>query len=84
MRAFRLAYGMPDLGAAVRALIDQVDLGHAPVWLDLPDIHRKQSDTAGADDRSHLDFMVCVMLYVGWHVGSPSQRKHVIRNPAPI
>jgi hypothetical protein len=27
---------------------------------------------------------VRVVLYVGWHFGSPSQRKHVIINPGPI
>ena len=36
------------------------------------------SDTAGADDRRGLNF---VMLDVGWHVGSPSQRKHGNFNP---
>jgi hypothetical protein len=46
--------------------------------LDVPDKHRQRAYAAGAEDRSGLDF---VMLDVGWHVGSPSQRKHVNFNP---
>ena len=65
--ALTLAFGR-RFGAAIRALIDEVDLRHAPMGFDLPDIHGKQSHTAGADDRSVL---ALVMLNVGWHVGSP-------------
>src|SRR3954468_16273564 len=68
MPPLRPSDGLPDLGAAIRALIDEVDLRHAPMGFDFPDIHRKQSHTAGADDRSVL---ALVMLNVGWHVGSP-------------
>jgi hypothetical protein len=63
--------GLPDFGAAVWALIDEVDLRHAPMGLDVPHEHGQQSYAAGADNRSSLDF---VMLDVGWHFGSPSQR----------
>jgi hypothetical protein len=68
MTPFRLGYGLPDFGAAVRAFIDEVDLGETPMRLDVSHEHRKQSDTAGAHDRWCLGF---VMLDVGWHVGSP-------------
>jgi hypothetical protein len=78
MPSFRLADGLPDFGAAVRALKDEVDLRHAPMRLDLPDVHRKQSDATGAEDRGCLDFMV---MHVGWHVGSPSKRKQVNLSP---
>ena len=60
--------GLPDLGAAIRALVDEVNLGHAPMGFNFPDKHGQQSYTAGADDRSIL---ALVMLNVGWHVGSP-------------
>jgi hypothetical protein len=73
--------GLPDFGAAVRAFIDEVDRRQAPMGLDVSHIHGKQSHAAGADDRNSLDF---VMLYVGWHIGSPSQQKHVNLNPARI
>jgi hypothetical protein len=73
MRSFRPGYGLPDFSAAVGALIDEIDPGHAPMRLDLPDVHRQQPDAAGADDRSGL---VRVVLYIGWHVGSPWQWKH--------
>ena len=70
--------GVPDLGAAVGALVDEVDLRHAPVGFDVPDEHGKQSDASGADDRSCLDF---VMVHVGWHVSPLLQRES---QPAPI
>jgi hypothetical protein len=76
--SLRLANGLPDLGAAVRALIDEVDCRHAPMRLDLPDVHRKQSDATGAEDRGGLDFM---MVNVSWHVALPSQRKHGSLDP---
>src|SRR5258705_6437507 len=78
MLSLRLRYRLPDFGAAVGALIDEVDLGHAPMGLDLPDVHREQSHAAGADNRRCLNFAV---LDIGWHVGSPSQRKQ--RKPQP-
>jgi hypothetical protein len=71
VRPFRLGHGLPDFSATVGALIDEVDLRHAPMRLDVSHIHRKQSDAAGADNRVRLDDVV--MLDVGWHVGSPSQ-----------
>jgi hypothetical protein len=70
---------MPDFGAAVGALIDEVDLGHAPMRFDVPDVHGKQPYAAGADDGSCLDF---VMLGVGWH--SALLRKHVNLNPEAL
>jgi hypothetical protein len=67
--SFGLCDGLPDLGATVGALIDEVDLGHAPMRLDVSHKHRKQPDTSRTDDRRGLNI---VMLDVGWHVGSPS------------
>jgi hypothetical protein len=75
MPSFRLGDRVPDLGAAVGTLIDEVDLRQAPMGLDVSHIHRQQSYAAWTDNRSGLDF---VMLDVGWHVGSPckaEQRK---------
>ena len=81
MPLFRSCDGLPDLGAAVRALIDEVDLRHAPMGLDFPDIHGKQSHTAGADDGSVL---ALVMLNEGWHVGSPLAADAAVNlNPEP-
>ena len=79
MLSLWLRYRLPDFGAAVGALINEVDLGHAPMGLDLPDIHRSQSYAAGTHDRRFLDF---VMLDVGWHVGSPSAE--ATSTPQPI
>jgi hypothetical protein len=78
MLSLRLRYRLPDFGAAVGALIDEVDPGHAPMGLDLPDVHGEQSHAAGAENRGCLNFAV---LDIGWHVGSPSQRKQ--RKPQP-
>jgi hypothetical protein len=78
MLPFRLGHGLPDFGATVGALIDEVDLRHAPMRLDLSDIHRKQSNAAGADNRGRLDL---VMLDVGWHIGSPSAEARRISTP---
>ena len=39
MLSLGLRYRLPDFGAAVGALIDEVDLGHAPMGFDLPDVH---------------------------------------------
>jgi hypothetical protein len=78
MSAFWLGYGLSDFDAAVGALIDEVDLCHAPMGLDVSDKHRQKSQTAGAENRSVLS---CVVLYVGWHVGSPSPRSAVTSAP---
>jgi len=67
---YRLAHGLPDFGTAIGALIDEVDLGHAPVRLDVAHIHGQYSHAAGADDGRHLDLM---MMDIGWHIGSPSR-----------
>ena len=80
MPSFRLGDGVPDLGAAVGTLIDEVDLRQAPMGLDVSHIHRQYSYAARADDRSGLNF---VMLDVGWPDGSPSQQVSVNFNPAP-
>jgi hypothetical protein len=70
MPPFWLGDGLPDFGAAVGTFIDEVDLRHAPMWFDVPDIHGQKPYAAGTDDWRLLDV---VMLNVGWHVGSPSQ-----------
>jgi hypothetical protein len=41
MPSFRLGDRVPDLGATVGALIDEVDLRQAPMGLDVSDIHRQ-------------------------------------------
>ena len=81
MSSFRPCDGLPDFGAAVGAFIDEVDGRHAPMGFDVSYIHWKQSHAAGAEDRNWLDV---VMLDVGWHIGSPSQRKHMNLGPARI
>jgi hypothetical protein len=63
-----LRYGLSDFGATIGALVDEVDLRHAPMGLDLPHEHRKYAYTTRADDRCCLDIM---MLDVCWHMGSP-------------
>jgi hypothetical protein len=75
-----LSHGLPHLGTAIGAFIDEVDLRHAPVWLDIAHKHGLHSDAAGADDGRHLDF---VMVDIGWHMGSPSNAKAREFNPAP-
>src|SRR5712664_4073821 len=75
MSAFWLGYGLPDFAAAVGALIDEVDLGHAPMGLDVSDEHWQKSQATGAENRSVLS---CVVLDVSWHVGSPTPRSAVI------
>jgi hypothetical protein len=64
--AFRLGHGLPDFGAALGTLVDEVDLRHTPMRLDVSHIHRNQSNAAGADNRKRLDEFV--MLDIGWHV----------------
>jgi hypothetical protein len=66
---FRLAYSQSDFAAAVGALIDELDLRHAPMRLDVSHMHRQQSHATGAKNRDVLYFVV---LDVGWHVGSLS------------
>src|SRR6266849_2777969 len=73
----RLPHGVPDLGAAVGAFINEVDLRHAPMRLDVPNKHGQHSNAAGTDDRSRLSVLVLV-THVGWHIGSPSKRKQRI------
>jgi hypothetical protein len=41
MPSFRLGDRVPDLGATVGALIDEIDLRQAPMGLDVSDIHRQ-------------------------------------------
>jgi hypothetical protein len=85
MPSFGLANGVPDLGAAIGALIDKVDLRQAPLRLDVSNIHRQQSDAAWTDDRCHLDLVMLdiAMLDIGWHDASPSQQNGANFNPAP-
>jgi hypothetical protein len=66
MRPFRLDDSLSDFSAAIEALIDEVDLGHAPVRFDVPHIHL-QVHTAWTSDQGAFDFM---MMRIGWHVGS--------------
>jgi hypothetical protein len=75
MSAFWLGYSLPDFAAAVGALIDEVDLCHAPMGLDVSDEHRQKSQAAGAENHSVFS---CVVLDVSWHVGSPSPPSAVI------
>jgi hypothetical protein len=81
MSAFGFGYGLPYFAAAVGALINEVDLCHAPMGLDVSDKHRQKSQAAGAENRSALSSMV---LDVGWHVGSPSPRSAVISAPSQL
>jgi hypothetical protein len=80
MPSFRPGDGVPDLGAAIGAFIDEVDLRQAAMGLDVSNVHRQQSYAAWTDDRSRLDL---VMLDIGWHDASPSQQNSVNFNPAP-
>src|SRR6266851_8081205 len=41
MPSFRLRYRLPDFCTAIGALIDEVDLRHAPMRLDVSDVHRE-------------------------------------------
>jgi hypothetical protein len=68
MPAFGLCDRLPDFAAAVGALIDEVDLRHAPMGFDVSDEHGQQSQAAWADNRGFLNLMV---MHISWHVGSP-------------
>src|SRR5882757_232031 len=68
MRPLRLCQGLPDLGAAVCTLVDEIEPGHAPERLNVPDIQRV-SPAAGTHRHRRLDVAV---LNIRWHVGSPS------------
>ena len=70
MPHFRLHDGSANFGAAVRAFISEVDLRHAPVRLDVAQIH-SQSDAARTKDEGRFD--IVVMMDIGWHVGSPQE-----------
>ena len=67
---FRLHDGSANFGAAVRAFIGEVDLRHAPMRLDVAQIHG-QSDAARTKDEGRFD--IVVMMDIGWHVGSPQE-----------
>jgi hypothetical protein len=41
MSSFWFGHGLSDFGAAVGALIDEVDLRHAPMRLNVSDVHRE-------------------------------------------
>src|SRR4051812_6092338 len=41
MRPLRLDHRLPDFSAAIKTLIDEVDLRHAPMRLDVSHIHMK-------------------------------------------
>jgi hypothetical protein len=61
-------HSFPDFGAALRALVDEINLRHAPMGFNIANVH-SETYAVGADDWGGLNF---VMLDVGWHVGSPS------------
>src|SRR3954454_928844 len=52
VRLFRLHDGLPRFSAAVEALIDEVDLRHAPVRLDIPHIHVQVLSARTCGERS--------------------------------
>src|SRR5882724_11972070 len=81
MLAFWSCYNLPDFTAAVGALIDEVDLCHAPMGLDVSDEHRQKSEAARAENHSVLS---CVVLDISWHVGSPSPRSAAITAPSQL
>ena len=70
MPSFRPGHGLPDFGAAIRTFKDDIDLRPAPIRRDVANVHRQNSDAAGADNRDCLGLDV-VVVNVGWHVGSP-------------
>jgi hypothetical protein len=72
MSQFGLCHCLSEFGAAVEALIDEVDLRHVPMELNVSNVHG-ETYAAGTHNHSWLKFVV---LDVGWHVGSPSQWKH--------
>src|SRR3954469_913928 len=49
---FRSRNGLLDFSAAVSAFVGEVDLGHAPIGRNVPDVHRKTSYATGANNRS--------------------------------
>ena len=75
VQQFRLGHRLPDLRAAVGAFKSEVDLRHAPMRCDIPDVHR-QALTAWAD---HEEWFGVVMVDIGWHVGSPT--RHSVPDP---
>ena len=80
MPDFRLYDGSANFGAAVRAFIGEVDLRHAPMRLDVTQIHL-QSDAARTKHEGRFD--VVVMMDIGWHVGS-LPKKTYSRKHAPV
>jgi hypothetical protein len=78
MSLFRLRDGLPDFGAAIGTLIDEVDLRHAPMGLDVSHMHGEKAYTAGTEDRGCPDLVV---LDVSGHVGSPSSGSTVSFSP---
>jgi hypothetical protein len=70
MPQFRLHDGLANLGAAVGAFIGEVDLGHAPVRLDVAHKHW-QSNAARTNHEGR--FGIIVLMDIGWHVGSPQE-----------
>src|SRR6266571_5846618 len=71
LQHLRLPDGLPDLGAAISAFIDEVDFGKAPMRLNIAHVHWQEPHTSGANHRR--DFDILMMLYISWHLGSPSQ-----------
>jgi hypothetical protein len=75
---FWLGHGLSDFGAAIGALIDEIDLRHTPMRLNISNVHREQAYAAWADYRDCLNFVV---MDVGWHVGSPAEALTVSPQP---
>jgi hypothetical protein len=67
---FRFYEGLANLGAAVGALIGEIDLRQAPMRLHVAHEHWK-SDTARTDDEVRFD--IVVQMDIGWHGGSPQE-----------
>jgi hypothetical protein len=67
MPQLRLHNGLANFGAAIGALIGEVNLGLVPMRFDVADIHWKP-DTARTKDETWLN---AIMMNIGWHVGSP-------------
>jgi hypothetical protein len=67
MFSFRLDDGPGDAGAAVGALENEIDLLHAPMGLNIADMHGN-TQAAGAYHHGLLEFVV---LDISWHGGSP-------------
>ena len=69
VQEFRLCQCLPDLRATVGAFIDEVDLRHAPMRCDVPDVHR-QAHTVWADHEGRFGV---VMADIAPGMSAPQQ-----------